>query len=175
MMLLVNSPTKTSFSQVLIQFRITGGTQNPWYDASSDSIVYFFTPKLADGTHEIDITVTTANVTNPYIIDFFLVTPNANGAGPSGVVTSRNVPTPGSPTSSPSTVPIVTSQATPVGPIVGGVVGGIAGIALLIFGLWYFLRRRSGGQAYYFEKPTPGDILAGEGPSPSILLSRRRH
>jgi len=138
-----------------------GGTQNPWYDSSTDSVVYFFTPKLADGTHEIDVTVTTANETNPYVIDFFLVTPNAGGGSPSGVVTSRNVPTPGSgPTS--STVPIVSSTATPVGPIVGGVVGGIAGIALLIFGLWYFLRRRSGGQAYYFEKPTPGDILAGE-------------
>ena len=116
--------------------------------------------------------MTTANETNPYVIDFFLVTPNANGGSPSGIVTSRDAPTPTFP---PSTVPAVTSQATPVGPIVGGVVGGIAGIALLIFGLWYFMRRRSGGQAYYFEKPTPGDILAGEGLLPFRSLSRKMH
>jgi len=57
----------------------------------------------------------------------------------------------------------VTAQSTPVGAIVGGVVGGIAGIAILLLALWYFLRKRSsGGRAYYFDKPTAGDILSGE-------------
>ena len=104
--------------------------------------------------------MTTANATNQFILDAFLITPSKGGAH-SGVSTSRGVP---APSSSSSSVPIVTSQSTPVGAIVGGVVGGIAGIALLMFALWYFLRKRSsGGRAYYFDKPTAGDILAGEG------------
>jgi len=104
--------------------------------------------------------VAVANLTNPYILDCFLITPSAGGDH-SGVSTSRSVP---APTSSSSSLPIVTTQSTPVGAIVGGVVGGIAGIAILALALWYFLRKRtSSGQAYYFDKPAPGDILAGEG------------
>jgi len=111
------------------------------------------------GIHKIDIKVTTANLTNQFIIDYFLVAPVAGGAT-SGVQTSRDMP---SPTSTASNLPIVTSQAAPVGAIVGGVVGGIAGIAALCLAIWYFMKRRSrGGQAYYFDKPTPGDMLAGE-------------
>lgn len=112
---------------------------------------------LADGTHKIDINVTVANNTNPYIIDFFLISPTAGGSN-SGVQTSRSTPTP--------TVPIHVTQGstTPVGAIVGGVVGGIAGIALLLLAAWYFLfRKKRGGQAYYFDKPRPEDMLAAEG------------
>ena len=51
-----------------------------------------------------------------------------------------------------------------VGAIVGGVVGGTAAIAILAIAAWYFLHRRSrGGQAYYFDKPSPEDMLAAEG------------
>ena len=59
----------------------------------------------------------------------------------------------------------MTTQSSPVGAIVGGVVGGIAGIVILALAmLWYLLKKRShGGQAYYFEKFTPADVLAGEG------------
>ncbi|KAF9643343.1 hypothetical protein BDM02DRAFT_1511226 [Thelephora ganbajun] len=102
--------------------------------------------------------VTTANWTNQYILDFFLVSPVA-GASNSGVGTSRSVP---SSTSSSSPLSVVT-HSTPVGAIVGGVVGGVAVIAILVIALFYFLKKRSrNGQAYYFEKHTPGDILAGE-------------
>jgi len=137
--------------------------QKPWYDNSTKGVVYFQTPKLADGTHEIDIIVKTANVTNQYILDYILVTPNVGGSN-TGVVTSRLAPTPGtsSPTSTPSLPVTMDMGSTPVGAIVGGVVGGIAGIAILAIAAWYFLRRRTRGQAYYFEKPTPGDMLAGE-------------
>jgi hypothetical protein len=99
-------------------------------------------------------------LTNPFILDFFLITPSVGGVH-DGISTSRSIPTP---TSSSSSLPIVTTQSTPVGAIVGGVVGGIAGIAILILALWYFLRKRSsGGRAYYFDKPTAGDMLSGEG------------
>lgn len=80
----------------------------------------------------------------------------------SSIVASSSAP---SSTSTSSGIPIATTKSTPIGAIVGGAVGGIIGITTLALALlWYFLRRRSrGGQAYYFEKPTPADILAGEG------------
>lgn len=149
---------------MLTLFRIKAGTQKPWLDANTGAVVYFQTPKLADGVHKIDVKVSTANWTNQFILDCFLITPSADADGDydgDGVSTSRSIP---APTSSSSSLPIVTSQSTPVGPIVGGVVGGIAGIAILALALWYFLRKRSsGGRAYYFDKPTAGDMLSGEG------------
>jgi len=137
------------------------GSQTPWVD-DNGGLVLFQTPKLADGTHEIDITVKGANETNQFIMDYFLVTPLA-GADGSGVVTTRSGPSPTpSPTQS-SSSPTVVTTSTPVGAIVGGVVGGIAGIAILAAAVWYFLHKRTrGGQAYYFDKPNPGDILAAE-------------
>jgi hypothetical protein len=160
--LLTNATNNQIVSYPTADYKVDGfsaGTQKPWYDAVSGEVVYFQTPVLADGTHKIEINVTTANSTNLFILDAFLITPSTGGDH-SGVSTSRGVPAPSSTSSS---IPIVTSKSTPVGAIVGGVVGGIAGIAILALALWYFLRKRtSSGQAYYFDKPTPGDLLAGE-------------
>ena len=156
--LLVSHPPVALSDKALTWPRIIAGSQQPWLDG--EQVVYFETPKLADGTHKIDITVSVANETNPFIIDYFLITPSTSGSV-SGVETSRSMPTS---TSTSSSVPIVTTHDTPVGTIVGGVVGGVAGIALLVVALLYFLKKRSrGGQAYYFEKPSPADILATEG------------
>ena len=123
--------------------------------------IYFETPRLAGGFHEIDIVVTVANETNQFVLDYFLITPSTGGYH-SEVETSPSAP---SSTPMPSGLQIVAIQSTPVRTIVGGVVGGIAGILITVFALlWYFLRKRPrGGQAYYFEKPTPADILASEG------------
>ena len=154
--LLVSHSPRPLFDKAPTHFRVAAGSQTPWLD-SSGAVVYFQTPKLADGTHKIDITVSVANLTNPYIIDFFLIAPTA-GASNSGVQTSRTAPSP--------TVPISVTHpsTTPVGAIVGGVVGGIAAIALLLFALWFFVwRKKRGGQAYYFDKPKPADMLAAEG------------
>lgn len=170
MAFLVNHPAGMPLSQILTQFRITAGSQKPWLDTDG-SVVYFETPVLADGSHRIDIAVATANWTNQFILDCFLVTPSAGGSI-SGVETSRSAP---SSTSSSSGLPIVTTQAAPVGAIVGGVVGGIAGIAILVFAVWYFMRKKSrGGQAYYFDRPSPADILAGEGLHTFNRLSCKR-
>ena len=124
--------------------------------------IYFETPRLAGGFHKINILVTVANETNQFVLDYFLVTPSTGGHH-SEVETSPSAP---SSTPMPSDLQIVTAQSIPVGTIVGGVVGGIAGILIIVLTLlWYFLRKRPrSGQAYYFEKPTPADILAGEGP-----------
>jgi len=168
---LVSHPPVALLDKALTWPHITAGSQKPWFD-SSGAVVYFATPKLADGTHKIDITVSTANATDQFILDFFLISPIAGGST-SGVETSRSAP---SPTSTSSSLPIVTASATPVGPIVGGVVGGIAGIAVLAFALWYFMKKRSsGGQAYYFDRPSPADILASEGLYTFLRLCCREH
>lgn len=132
------------------------GAQMPHYDSDNSSVIYFFTPQLANGTHTINVNVTKANATDLFIIDYFLVVPTPGDT--TGVQTTRAAP------SSSSTVPITVSQATPVGAIVGGVVGGVAGIAILAIAAYYFLFRRArGGQAYYFDKPGAADVLSGEG------------
>jgi hypothetical protein len=153
------SPSVALLDKTLTEPHIIAGSQKPWLD-SSGAAVYFETPKLADGTHRIDITVTAANDTNLFALDYFLITPTTGGSV-SGVETSRSMP---SSTSTSSSLPIVTAKTAPVGAIVGGVVGGIAGIAILVLAIWYFLKKRtSGGQAYYFDKPSPADMLASEG------------
>jgi hypothetical protein len=130
------------------------GSQTPYYQGNE--LVYFATPQLADGLHTINVTVTTANITNLYIFDYFAFTPTA-GAYSSGLMTTSTLPT------STMVMPITTTHATPVGAIVGGVVGGIAGIAILAILAYYFMNKRSrGGRAYYFEKPNAADVLAGE-------------
>jgi len=155
----VNHSSRALYDKTLTWFCVVVGSQTPWID-DTGAVVYFQTPKLADGTHEIDVTVKSANMTNQFIIDYFLITPLAGAAG-SGVETSRSIPTA---TSSSSSIPISITHGANVGAIVGGVLGGIAGIAILVIVAWYFLfRRRRGGQAFYFDKPNPGDILAAEG------------
>src|SRR5258708_5396545 len=109
---------------------MTAGPQTPYY--YSTQLIYFATPKLQDGTHTINITVTGANNTNPYILDYITITPTPGGSS-SGVMTTTMAP------SSTSIAPIVTTQSIPVGAIVGGVVGGIAGIAILVIAVYYFL------------------------------------
>ncbi|KAF9781710.1 hypothetical protein BJ322DRAFT_240030 [Thelephora terrestris] len=144
---------------------VPGGSQMPYYDSDNSSVIYFATPTLANGTHTIDVTVTTANDTSLYIIDYFLVIPS--GGDTSGVQTTRPAP------SATSSVATTTQQSTPVGAIVGGVVGGIALIAILLFAAYYFLVRRSrGGRAYYFKDPGGGDVLGALLPRPLASVDR---
>lgn len=140
----------------------SSGHQMPRRDSATNSTVYFWTPPLADGTHTIDVNVTVANSTNPYIIDYFLVLPPSGDA--SGDETTRTAP-------SVTSVIVTTTSSTesngahhiPIGPVVGGIVGGVAVIAILSILAFYFLSRRSRGrQAYYFEKPSSADPLAVE-------------
>jgi Na+/H+-translocating membrane pyrophosphatase len=134
---------------------------------SNGVVTYFTAQSLEVGTHRLDITVTTANATNQFILDYFLV--NLAPGGPSSIVsTSSNVP---SSTSTSSSPPVAATRATPVGAIVGGVVGGIA---ILAIALWYLLRRRSGrSRAHYSERPRRTDIFAGEGLYTPHRLCRR--
>ena len=100
--------------------------------------------------------MTTANETDQFVIDYFLVTPTTGGSD-SGVETTRSIPS--------STMVSAPGVATPpTGAIVGGVIGATVGISILVIALWCFLKRRSrGGQAHDVEKPSPADIPAGEG------------
>jgi hypothetical protein len=85
--------------------------------------------------------------------DFFLISPIAGGSN-SGVETSRSRPLGSG----------ALICAAPASAIVGDVVGGIASISILVIALWYSLERRTGGgQAHYFKRPSPADILPSEG------------
>lgn len=118
---------------------------------------------MPDGSHKINITVTAANSTNQFILDFILVTSTGGGSNSGTEISSSASSSASSSTTMKSTPPIVAARSTPVGAIAGGVVGGIAGVAILAVTLWYYLRRRPrGSKIGYFGKPTPGDILAGE-------------
>ena len=90
--------------------------------------------------------MTAASQNNLFMVDWFAFTFIAGGLNS----TSTPVPTP-------------PPHPTHIGAIVGGVVGGLVGIAILIVGLWRFLRRSSRGeQAYYFEKPNPVNMVIDE-------------
>jgi hypothetical protein len=56
----------------------------PHFDSHNSSLVYFETPTLKNGTHTINVTVTRADTTNPYVVDYFLVLP-ATGTDDFGV------------------------------------------------------------------------------------------
>lgn len=126
----------------------------PYY--SGDDLVYFATQVLKDGKHTVDVTVTATNETSQYIFDLFAFIPTA-GAYSSGVESTSMLPSSTGDRDG-------DARSVPVGAIVGGVVGGVAAVAILAIIAWYFLFRRSRrGQAYYFEKPSAAEVLAGEG------------
>ena len=147
---------------MLIGFYIAGPIQAPLIDATYGSLIFFLVQGLTDGSHKIDVTVMAASATNPYIIDYFAVLRDSTQGSPFGSGTS-----PSTPSSSSGSNVIV--PATPIGAIVGGVVGGVIAIALLIFALWYFLKRFRGGQGGYFEKPPRRNTLVSECVSTSRL------
>lgn len=132
------------------------GPQTPYY--SSTQLIYFATPELQDGSHTINITVTGADITNLYILDYITISPTPGGSS-SGVMTTTMAPPP------PSITPTSdTTHSTPLGAIAGGIVGGIA---ILVAAVYYFMSRRNRSrhqQPYYFEKPSTENILASEGP-----------
>lgn len=98
----------------------------PYFDSDNTSVIYFVTPTLANGSHTIDVTVTAANDSSPYIIDYFLIVPS--GGENSGIDTTRAVPP------ATASVPIITTHkhSVPVGAIVGGVVGGIIFVIVIL-------------------------------------------
>ena len=95
---------------------------------------------MAEGTHEIDITVTAANETNQFAFDYFYF--YAHSSSP--------------PTVTSSSLPIVTTKSSPVGAIVGGVVGGVV---ILVIALWYLWKKRSRVRG----EPHSGGTLLDEG------------
>lgn len=121
------------------------------------SVIYFQTSKLAYANHTIVVKVTAANETNQFIVDFVSVSSPADGSTPANGTSGP------SSTATSSGTPAVAKHATPVGAIAGGVVGGIVAVAILVIVVWYFLKKRSRGRAYYYQNSSPADILADEG------------
>jgi hypothetical protein len=115
------------------------------------------------------IRVLTANETNPFILDYFLIYPNigesnsiveTSSSVTSSTSTSSSLPiatTSSQPVATTSSLPAATTRATPVGAIAGGVVGGVA---ILVFALWYFLKKKPGG---CFGRPSKTKVLTDAG------------
>ena len=138
--------------------------------------MYFQTPQLEDGIHKIYIVVTAATEANQFAIDYSFITPSPDNhpvsetpssappSSSSSVESSRSI---SSSTSTPSGSPTIcmTARSTNAEVIIDGVVSAIFCAVILVLALWCFLMKRyRSGRPYYFEKSTPTDILASEGP-----------
>lgn len=156
--LLVNLSTETSLHRTLAYSCITAGPWKPVLNDTQETVIYFQTPQLDNTFHKIDVVVTIANETNMVLFDYFRVSHNA---GPSSVAASS---TSSSTPSSTDVNVILISDSPDIPTIVGGVVGGVVGAVLLVLGVVWYLRKRSrGNRAYYFETPSPAEILGAEG------------
>lgn len=96
---------------------------------------------LEQGTHTLKATLGNSG---PLDIDYFIVQPGT------ATISSSATPSPSSGSGSAS-----------AGAIAGGVVGGVAGLTLIAFGIWWFMRRRR-NQTRYDDGPKP-DLIGDEG------------
>jgi len=128
--------TGAPLSQPLTCYLITAGLQTPYFDSNHISLIYFETLALANGSHTINGTITSATFDVPFVIDYVYINPPP-GADNAGDKTTQAVPS-----SSGTLGSTIVVQSMPVGPMVGAIVGSIAGIAVLLFAAWYFLTRR---------------------------------
>jgi hypothetical protein len=127
------------------------GTSSPWKDVSG-LVVYYSSPQLSASKHTLQITVTQASTNTPFFVDAFYFTPNSNVQTSGLVVTQTAIVH--------VTDPASEANGTNTASIVGGVVGGVIGLIALVLIGYYFMRWRR-NQPYYFDKPSPGDMLSG--------------
>jgi hypothetical protein len=128
------SPQVAPLDKALTQPRAIVISQPPWLDPN-ESVVYFRTPKLADGTHRIDIAVATANESVALFLDYFLISPPASGSS-SRVETSPNIP----PSTSTSPIPPTTTTPSPPTATTGATLAGAIGWC----GWWHRRSRHPG-------------------------------
>ena len=164
----------------------------PNITTEGDGLLWFQSPPLDPGTHQIVANTTYAADGSSWAVDYLIVEP----VGATLPTSASPTPTP-TPTTSPSGSP-TTSTGTPTssptggqdnvqhkssstGPIVGGVVGGIAIIALILLGVVFWRRRsRASSYRYYGDKPTPAimddvpDTGAGSGSMYSLYSCEGR-
>ena len=116
--------------------------------------VFYVSPPLSSGAHELTFNVTNATVNDIYVLEFILYDGPA-GQGSSATRTSLPTNAGGVATSS-VTAPTGGTSSVNVGAIVGGVAGGVAGLIILGLLIFYGLRRRNRRPYYYAES---GDLL----------------
>ena len=113
--------------------------------------VFYVSPQLNSGTHELTFNVTNATVESIYTLEFVLY----EGQGGQGSQTSLPTTVGGAATGS-AAAPTSGTTSVNVGAIVGGVVGGVAGLIILSLLIFFGLRRRNRRPYYYAES---GDLL----------------
>ena len=116
--------------------------------------VFYVSPQLNSGTHELTFNVTNATVESIYTLEFVLYE-GQGGQGSSATQTSLPTTVGGAATGS-AAAPTSGTTSVNVGAIVGGVVGGVAGLIILGLLIFFGLRRRNRRPYYYAES---GDLL----------------
>ena len=115
---------------------------------------------MTDGTHEINFTVTSANETNQFILDYITIIPSTNVSTSQSASSSTATSSSSSLTTTTSSgLPSATTHSTHVGAIAGGVVGGVAGITILVIILGFCL----GWWSCTRNKPRPGSTVGDGG------------
>lgn len=124
----------------------TAGSSEPYTD--STGIVYYKSPSLAATNHTLIVNVTDAGPNYPYALDYAMYVPDANTPSEtSGTSTTQT---------SVANAPSVSKKD--IGAIVGGVIGGVAALIIVGLTVFYFMRKKR-NQPYYFDKPTPEQML----------------
>ena len=123
--------------------------------------VFYVSPQLNSGTHELTFNVTNATVESIYTLEFVLYE-GQGGQGSSATQTSLPTTVGGAATG--SAAPTSETTSVNVGAIVGGVVGGVAGLIILSLLIFLGLRRRNRRPYYYAES---GDLLREGASRPS--------
>lgn len=116
--------------------------------------VFYVSPPLSSGTHELTFNVTNATVESIYVLEFILYE-GTGGQGSSATQTSLPTNAGGVASETAAAATSGTSSVN-VGAIVGGVVGGVAGLIILGLLIFFGLRRRNRRPYYYAES---GDLL----------------
>ncbi|CCM00661.1 uncharacterized protein FIBRA_02699 [Fibroporia radiculosa] len=117
--------------------------------SNQDGVIFFESPQLVQGQHQLVINVTNGTATNPYMLTFLGYLPSLNISQTSGGST---------PTSSTSS----RSSTSPAGAIVGGVVGGLGGLVILSFLLYWLISRHRRGMPYFYRSASATDMLHHE-------------
>ena len=125
---------------------ITAGPQTPYLNDHSQ-LIYMTTPLLADGNHMINVTVTAANETNLYTVEYFEVATGADTVS-STVSTALIVPTITTTVITATTLSTRTSSSVgaAIGGAIGGIVAGVVIAVILAIVIYHSLKRKPRGE-----------------------------
>ncbi|KAJ2975765.1 hypothetical protein NUW54_g11503 [Trametes sanguinea] len=155
-------PSKNGTLPPSVTFSIDGGSGNlvssPTVKSPQYSYEFYDSGKLSPGEHTLQILVNSGDKDWPFVLDYiqYVPLPSSSSSTSSASASSTITSSSSSPT---SVVPSSHKKSNHVGAIVGGVIGALLGLALLAFGLWYYLTRLRRKGTYATEEAGKVDLL----------------